>query len=447
MNCVFCCIFNQEKYIDMFYLLLESLFIYGNVSTVLVYTSTPFMNRIKNSHLFHEKIKFEINDTYDTIDKACKARLDLFNLDIAKYDKILYLDTDILVKEDIQKVFDVCTEDILYVLEEGDICDNRDYFGKTLFGNNVDYKDTSAFTSAILLFNNCSKIKELFDAIKEDIVSRPYKNSFHDQPYIVYNAFLHNMYDNKILKSLAVNRNYDIHSDKVIHHFPYSPGSYNPKIDRMTVFLNSLKDFTITDNMDKAKVYINEKLMPIIHSCGELLEGNIFMLHHTTAYTDRFLNKAKNISNVLLNKNIENVIEIGFNSGFSTLLMLLTNPTVHITCFDLGEHNYTMPCYEKLKETFGDRLNLILGDSTKTLPVYTETQDLIHIDGGHATHVAESDIINSYRLSKKGTILIMDDYDFRNLHQLWDNYSLKYKLEPLDINLYDSPHHDIKYVN
>lgn len=244
MNCVFCCIFNQEQYIDMFYLLLESLFIYGNVSTVLVYTSTPFMNRIKNSHLFHEKIKFEINDTYDTIDKACKARLDLFNLDIAKYDKILYLDTDILVKDDIQKVFDVCTEDILYVLEEGDICDNRDYFGKTLFGNNVDYKDTSAFTSAILLFNNCSKIKDLFDAIKEDIVSRPYKNSFHDQPYIVYNAFRYNLYDNKILKSLAVNRNYDIHSDKVMHHFPYRPGSYNPKIDRMTVFLNRLKDFT-----------------------------------------------------------------------------------------------------------------------------------------------------------------------------------------------------------
>ena len=84
MNCIFCCVFNQEKYVDIFMLLLESIFIYGNIdknTNILVYTSTPFMNKIKNSHLYNdEKIKFEINDTYNNIDKSCKARLDLFNL-------------------------------------------------------------------------------------------------------------------------------------------------------------------------------------------------------------------------------------------------------------------------------------------------------------------------------------------------------------------------------
>ena len=84
MKCIFCCVFNHEKYVDMFLLLLESIFIYGNLDTntcILVYTSTLFMNKIKKSHLFNdEKIKFEINDTYNNIDKACKARLDLFNL-------------------------------------------------------------------------------------------------------------------------------------------------------------------------------------------------------------------------------------------------------------------------------------------------------------------------------------------------------------------------------
>jgi hypothetical protein len=103
MNCIFCCVFNQEKYLDIFMLLLESIFIYGNVDiniNILVYTSTSFMNKIKNSHLYNdEKIKFEINDTYNDIDKSCKARLDLFNLSsIKNYNKILYLDTDILVK-------------------------------------------------------------------------------------------------------------------------------------------------------------------------------------------------------------------------------------------------------------------------------------------------------------------------------------------------------------
>ena len=85
----------------MFFLLLESLFIYGDLdynTHILVYTSTPFMNKIKQSHLFNdEKIKFNINDIYNN--KACKARLDLFNLpSITTYNKILYLDIDILLK-------------------------------------------------------------------------------------------------------------------------------------------------------------------------------------------------------------------------------------------------------------------------------------------------------------------------------------------------------------
>lgn len=71
MNCIFICVFNQEKYVDMFYLLLESIFVYGNLddkTIILVYTSTPFMNMIKQSHLFrNEKIVFEINDNYNTV--------------------------------------------------------------------------------------------------------------------------------------------------------------------------------------------------------------------------------------------------------------------------------------------------------------------------------------------------------------------------------------------
>ena len=65
---------------------------------------------------------------------------------------------------------------------------------------------------------------------------------------------------------------------------------------------------------------------------------------------------------------------------------------------------------------------------------------------GSITEVADSDIINSYRLSKQGTILIMDDYDFQNLHNIWDSYIVKYNLKKLDINVYISRHHDIKYV-
>jgi predicted O-methyltransferase YrrM len=449
-KCIFICVFNKDNYIRLLFLLLESIFIYGNCDNdtdILIYTSSHFRNIIQFSHLYNAKIKFEINDTYNNVDLACKSRLDLFKLSSSiDYDTFLYLDTDILIKNDINIIFNVAKDDVLYALEEGTIDHPYDYWGNTLFGDEVNtYSDKTAFSSGVLLFNNCEKIRDLFIRINEDIINRP-KISFYDQPYIVYNAFKYNVYDNKKLNQFIVINEYNIHTDKVIYHFAGGPGDYGHKLVKMNKFLSDLKDYSIHHYINKAKEYINEFLLPIIQNSNELLEGNIFMVHNTTVYTNIFENKSKNISNLVLNTSVKNVMEIGFNAGFSTLLMLLSNPYIKITCFDLCEHKYTLPCYTKLKETFGDRIHLIGGDSTKTLPLINETYDLIHIDGGHSTEIAESDIINSFRLSKKGTILIMDDYDFDNLHTLWDKYIDLYKLQDLDISTYNSPHHDIKYI-
>ncbi len=452
MNCIFVCIFNYEKYIDMFYLLLESLFIYGNLddnTEILIYTSTQFMNKIKKSHLYDEnKINFELNDTYDNVDKACKARLDLFNLkSIKDYSKILYLDTDILVKDNINIIFEICKNDILYVLEEGSITEKNNYYGYVLFNNDFDkYEDKSGFSSGIMLFNNCEKIKNLFNFVNEEITNRQYNFFLHDQPYIVYCAIKLNLYNNKIFKSYVVNNNKNIKSDKVIHHFPGRPGVYTHKINFMTTFLNSIKDLTIINNIFTTKEFINTNLLPIIKNYNEKLESNIFMIPNTTIYLDTYLNKAKNICNLVLNKNIKKVLEIGFNSGFSALLMLITNPTIHITCFDLGEYKYTFPCYKKIKETFGERIKIVIGDSTKILPNYNDTFDLINIDGGTSNDVVTSDIINSYRLSKPRTILIMNNYELVNLQKIWNNYIEEFNLKQLKINLYELKNHNIKYV-
>ena len=266
MNCIFICIFSQEKYIEMFYLLLESLFMYGNLdenTNILVYTSSPFVKIIKENILFNEKISFEINDTYHDIDKACKARLDLFNLQsVAKYTKILYLDTDILIKNDIGKVFNVINNDILYVLEEGGINDDHGHWGKILFGDEINnYSDKTAFTSGIMLFNNCENIKFLFNKINEDIINRPYYFACYDQPYIVYNAFKYNLYDNKVLKSYAVNNDNDIHSDKIIHHFPGGPGVYEHKIIKMANFLKNIKKYTNDPYLFMTKILSNKLTM------------------------------------------------------------------------------------------------------------------------------------------------------------------------------------------
>jgi lipopolysaccharide biosynthesis glycosyltransferase len=194
--------------------------------------------------------KFVINDTYNTVEKACKARLDLFDLLVPSkynYSKILYLDTDIIVKGALQNVFDLCIKDKLYVLEEGAIDSDSDFWGKTLFVSAGELElytnsnNSTAFSSGIMLFNNCEKIKNLFSCIKEDMIKRPFTFYCHDQPYIVYNAFKYGLYDNQVLKEFAVNNDHDINSSKIIHHFPGDPGMHQNKLKHMLRFLSGLK--------------------------------------------------------------------------------------------------------------------------------------------------------------------------------------------------------------
>jgi hypothetical protein len=156
----------------------------------------------------------------------------------------------------------------LYVLEEETIDAWHGNHGTILFGEEVNnYEDKSAFTSGIMAFNNCEKIKDLFYKIKEDIINRPYSFGCCDQPYIVYNAFKYNLYNNKILKSLVVNNDLNIFSDKVIHHFPGGPGEYGHKIENMSIFLNKIKNSDIMKIVDvKLESKINNILPDAIEN-------------------------------------------------------------------------------------------------------------------------------------------------------------------------------------
>lgn len=202
----------------------------------------------------------------------------------------------------------------------------------------------------------------------------------------------------------------------------------------------------IQKNIQETKKFINDYLLPIINSTGEKLEGNIFMLHETTEYSNVYLDKQVNIILATSRKNINNVLEIGFNAGFSALLMLISNPNIKLTCVDICSHEYTLLCFAKLKEIFGDRINLLTGSSVDILPTLIGKEyDMIHIDGCHLINVAEIDINNSLRLCKSGTILIMDDTNDIELLNLWLRYSNLYKLHSFDKGIFvDTIFHNIK---
>lgn len=451
-NLIFICVFNQTQYIEMLFLLLESIYSFGKINhknKILIYTSTDFMKIIQKSDLNSDYIIFHTNDSYTSLDSACKARLDLFTIPCVKdFKRILYLDTDILVVKDINSVFNQIQEDKLYAVGEGNIADGRGWWGYSLFQNEINnYSDKTAFSSGILLFNNSENMISLFNNIKKDIAARPNITDFHDQPYIVYNAFKYDLINKRRLALTCAINDENIHTNKTILHFAGSPGVYEKKLHRMKDYLSAMFDIYTSDNISKSKDIINSTLLHIIHDIGEPLEGNIFMYHHTTNYTDIFINKAKNISKLVMGNNIKNVLEIGFNAGFSALLMLITNPKIHITCMDIAEHKYTMPCYYILKEIFGKRIDFIKGDTLLNLPEHNGNYDLIHIDGGHSDELVINDVEQSFRIANNKTIILMDDYDFPNIRQIWDKYIQQYNMIGISSIFFQTQYHDARIAN
>jgi len=247
-NLVFVCVFCQEKYLDLLFMLLESMFLYGNLqdnTDILIYTSSVFADTIRQHRLFCDKIKLYTNDTYTTIHEACFARLDLFTIPIVKdYDTLLYLDTDVLIKRDLTPVFDLVSEDKLYAMEEGNI-EWQAGWGWQKFQYELDkYEDKTAFNSGVLLFKNSETMKQLFADINQHRVDEPTVFQFMDQPYIVYNTMTRGLHNNKTLKEYVLLNDinwdynpYHIHSDKTIVHFIGTPGNGNGKYERMAGFM------------------------------------------------------------------------------------------------------------------------------------------------------------------------------------------------------------------
>ena len=195
----------------------------------------------------------------------------------------------------------------------------------------------------------------------------------------------------------------------------------------------------------QATAYIEARLRPIIAAIGEELEGNIF---DEGPNIDIFLPKRQNITMAAQGK--KHALEIGFNAGFSTVLFLMSNPELHMTCVDIGWHRYTVPCYEQIRRDFGDRVSIMIGDSKLVVPTIQDKFDLIHIDGGHGLDIAELDICNTFRLLDSPATVIMDDvniYDNSPLGNLWKRYTEILHYQPPPFQQIVNHHQDIrKYV-
>jgi len=168
---------------------------------------------------------------------------------------------------------------------------------------------------------------------------------------------------------------------------------------------------------NEKQVYIND-IKNIVINSNSSLEGNCFYYNATLNYFPDLYTKQLNLF-WCGKQAVENICEIGFNAGHSTMLMLLgrSKTPLNFTIFDISSHPYTKPCYEYIKSKFSFvNFEFVEGDSTTTMPKWINNHsdlmykyDVVHVDGGHYEHCISNDMKNADLLVKKDGLIIIDD--------------------------------------
>jgi hypothetical protein len=114
------------------------------------------------------------------------------------------------------------------------------------------------------------------------------------------------------------------------------------------------------------------------------------------------------------------VLEIGVYVGHSLLILLLSNPTLRITCID-NDSSFSPKAVEYLNKHFGDRITFYLGTAEDVLSTQDlGTFDCIHIDADHNEEAVARQFTMSNRFAEPGATYVFDDYEaVRSLIDGW----------------------------
>jgi len=109
--------------------------------------------------------------------------------------------------------------------------------------------------------------------------------------------------------------------------------------------------------------------------CGSyLFDGDMYRYSSRTYPKQELLYKSV--------KDATHVLEIGVYMGHSILIMLLSNPSLKITCIDIHK-SLSGPAVGVLNKYFNNAITFIHSDSLTALKGMTQKYDFFHVDGLH----------------------------------------------------------------
>jgi tetratricopeptide (TPR) repeat protein len=201
-NLVYLGIFFNKDYIELLRIFLITVKLYSNIDSIdfLVITSSDFVPTINTlSSTIGIPLKTMTLDV-SRLAGGAFARLYIFEYEnIMAYDKILYLDTDIIIQGDLMNIFNETIDDKIYGLKEGTI--EHEIHGGWWFDFSTIDKDTIGINSGILLFKPSEQMRKIFTETHNHVDSLKDKDmpQCADQPFVNYHFIKANKYDIQVI--------------------------------------------------------------------------------------------------------------------------------------------------------------------------------------------------------------------------------------------------------
>jgi len=236
----------NNKYISLLDIAIKSVMIYSSAD-ILVICDASFLPMCKE--MLPERVLYMTVPDSQTKEAASMQKLNIFDYEnISSYDRVLFLDTDIIVHTSLEPFFNgVRRSGILYVYTERE----EQYEHKNLCFSLLNYTPEDfimfkmhkvmVFNTGCFLFIPSLTMKFHFDEIRKMI-----KN--HKGPFFFEQSFM-NVYFNKLNatdRTVLTNSNYRMgaahyrHYKGFIAHFSSIPGNADNKLESMKEYYSNL---------------------------------------------------------------------------------------------------------------------------------------------------------------------------------------------------------------